>query len=427
MTKSIIYIAIAAFLLLVSTEELQSKEDYFLDAIVFDDNDESDARVDVYVMIPYELLTFENVNETFVANVDLNLYITDKSNNKIETKHIQRTIEAENYKSSQGAKAEFVKYFYQFPLNSGSYTVVCNVTDGFSNNSYERKREISVIEFNKFTLSLSGILLLSQIEEVNGKYKITPYLSDNIGNLEASFFAFYEVYNKNEPKNIKVGYKLTKNNEVIKESDLIELEIPIGNKQNFLKIETADLSLSGEYILQVIAYEPSATNQDESKVLAITQRSVKHDESLSYYVDEDIDKAVKMLRYIAKDDELKKIESAGSVAEKKELFYLFWKDKDPSPNTTFNEAQSEYFQRVKYSNEQFKSYTDGWLTDMGMIYIVLGPPMQVENQSTFGNNIQYRSWRYSGNRTFLFADKNGFGNYRLERPYLFNEKYRYKK
>lgn len=427
MTKSIIYIVIATFLLFLSTEELESKEDYFLDAIVFDDNGESDARVDVYVMIPYELLTFENVSEAFVANVDLNLYITDLSNNKIETKHIQRTIEAENYKSAQGATAEFVKFFYQFPLNSGSYTVVCNVTDGFSNNSYERKREISVIEFSKFTLSLSGILLLSQIEEVNGKFKITPYLSDNIGNLEDSFFAFFEAYNKNEQREIKVGYKLIQNNESVKESKLVDLVVPVGSKQSFLKIETSGLSLSGEYILQVIAYDQSATTQDESKVLAITQRSVKHDESLSYYVDEDIDKAIKMLRYVAKDDEIAKMEKAKTEAEKKELFYLFWKDKDPTPNTSFNEAMSEYFQRIKYANEQFKSYTDGWLTDMGMVYIVLGPPVQVENQSTFGNNIQYRLWRYSGNRTFLFADKNGFGNFRLERPYLFNEKYRYRK
>lgn len=427
MIKSYLYIIISALLVFFSTQGLLATEDYFLDAIVFDGTDNSDARVDVYVMIPYELLTFENVSEKFVANVDLNLYITDKSNKKIETKHVQKTVEADNYKASQGAKAEFVKYFFKFPLNSGSYTVVCDVTDGFSGNSYERKREISVIEFGKFTLSLSGILLLSQIEEVNGRFKITPYLSDNIGNLEDSFFAFFEVYNKNEQKEIKVSYKLLQNNEVVKESELSGLIVPIGKKQSFLKVETSDLSLSGEYILQIIAYDPSAVEHDDDKVLAITQRSVKHDESLSYYVDEDIDKAINMLRYIAKDDEIKKMENAPTKEEKKELFYIYWKDKDPSPNTSFNEAMSEYFQRIKYANEQFKSYTDGWLTDMGMVYIVLGPPMQVENQSSFGNNIQYRTWRYSGNRTFLFADKNGFGNYRLERPYLFNEKYRYRK
>jgi GWxTD domain-containing protein len=378
-------------------------------------------------MIPYEIITFENIGGKFIAKIDLDIYLTDKDNNRVDNRHLQKTIEAENYNSSQGAKAEFVKYFFQFPLESGSYTVVSKITDSFSSNSYERKREISVIEFNKFSLSLSGILLLSQIEEVNGKYKITPFISDNIGNLDDNFFAFFEVYNQNSPKTINVAYKLLKKDELIKGSELKQIEIPVGKKQSFLQVDISDLSLSGEYMLQIIAYDGNVTSPDSENILAITQRSVKHDESLFYYVDQDVDNAIRMLRYVAKEDEIERIEKTTSEAEKKEKLLEFWKERDPSPNTSFNEAMSEYYQRIKYANEQFKSYTDGWLTDMGMVYIVLGPPMQVEKESTFGNNIQYRLWRYSGNRTFLFADKNGFGNYRLERPYLFNEKYRYKK
>jgi len=124
---------------------------------------------------------------------------------------------------------------------------------------------------------------------------------------------------------------------------------------------------------------------------------------------------------------LDKISKAKTDDLKREKLSLFWKELDPTPNTVYNEAMNEYYQRIKYANEQFKSYTEGWLTDMGMVYVVLGPPIQVEKQSSMGNNVEYRIWQYSGNRTFLFADKNGFGNYRLERPYLFNEKYRYKK
>lgn len=404
-----------------------AEENYFLDAVVFGSKDSSDARVDVYVVIPYQLLTFETVNDKFIANVELNINITDKDNKKVTYKNLQKTIEAANYNSSQGAKAEFVKFFYTFALDNGTYTVVANVKDGFSSNTYERKREVSVIEFGKFSLSLSGIMLLSQIEEVSGKYKITPFLSDNIGVLNNHFFAFFEVYNQNEEKEIKLGYKLLQNENIIKESELVNANIPVGTKQSFLKIDLSDLSLSGEYILQIIAYDGSITAPDKNSILAITQRSIKYDESLNFYVDANIDEAIRMMRYVANENELDGLKSIKNEAEKKEKFYLYWKELDPSPNTAFNEAMSEYYQRIKYANEQFKSYTEGWLTDMGMVYIVMGPPQQAEQQETFGNNIQYRLWRYLNNRTFLFADKNGFGNYRLERPYLFNEKYRYKK
>lgn len=427
MIKISSYILAAIVFLLLPLGLTSAEESYFLDAVVFGSKDSSDARVDVYIVIPYQLLTFETVNDKFVANVELNISILDKDNKKVTYKNLQKTIEAANYNSSQGAKAEFVKFFYQFPLANGTYTIVANVKDGFSSNTFERKREVSVIEFEKFSLSLSGIMLLSQIEEVSGKYKITPFLSDNIGMLNNHFFAFFEVYNKYEEKTIKIGYKLLQNDNTIKESELVQAQIPVGAKQSFLKIDLSDLSLTGEYILQIIAYDESADTPNESKILAITQRSIKYDESLNFYVDANIDEAIKMMRYVANEKDLDNLKAIKNEAEKKEKFYLYWKEFDPTPNTAFNEAMSEYYQRIKYANDQFKSYTEGWLTDMGMVYIVMGPPQQAEQQETFGNNVQYRLWRYLNNRTFLFADKNGFGNYRLERPYLFNEKYRYKK
>lgn len=402
-------------------------DNYFLDAVVFNSSDSTDGRIDVYLVIPYQLLTFEKLGENFVANIDVDVTITDKDNNRIDFKHVRKTITTADYRQSQGAAGEFYKTFFRFGVDNGTYSVSADIKDEFSGNLYEREREVTVIDFNKFSFSLSGILLLSQIEEVDGKYKITPFISDNIGAINSDFFAFFEIYNKNEPKTVKIAYRLLKKDEVVSEGELKEINVHVGNNQSFVRIDASKMSLSGEYIVQIIAYDASATEHDDKKVLAITQRSIKHHETLISFLEEDINKAIKMLRYIATDAELEKIENAKTDDAKREKLSLYWKELDPTPNTAYNEAMNEYYQRIKYANEQFKSYTEGWLTDMGMIYVVLGPPIQVEKQSSMGSNIQYRLWQYSGNRTFLFADKNGFGNYRLERPYLFNEKYRYKK
>ena len=426
MLKTILLPLLTTAILLISYNYATAKDNYFLDAVVFNSSDSTDGRIDVYIVVPYQLLTFEKVGETFVANIDVDVTITDSDNNKIDYNHAKRTITTADYRQSQGAAGEFYKTYFRFNVPKGTYSVSADIKDDFNGNLYEREREVTVIDFKKFSFSLSGILLLSQIEEVEGKYKITPFISDNIGAINSDFFAFFEIYNENESKKVKLAYRLLKKDEIVQEGELKELEVSVGRNQSFIRVDASKLSLSGEYIVQIVAYDQSVTEHDEKKVLAITQRSIKHHETLISFLEEDINKAIKMLRYIATDTELDKIANAKTDDLKREKLSLFWKELDPSPNTAYNEAMNEYYQRIKYANEQFKSYTEGWLTDMGMVYVVLGPPIQVEKQSSMGSNIQYRLWQYSGNRTFLFADKNGFGNYRLERPYLFNEKYRYK-
>lgn len=393
-----------------------------MDAVVFNSTDSTEGRIDVYIVVPNETLSFENLSNNFIANIDLQIELTSDGD-RVDRQRVKKTITSSSYEESQGASGEFNKYFFRFSVNSGSYNVEAKLVDELNGKKFSRNREVTVIDFNKFDFSVSGILLVSQIEELDGQYKITPYISDNIGNLEDNFFAFFEVYNKNEQRDIKLQYKLLKNDEIEAEGDLKQASIPIGKTQQFLNINLSELNLSGEYTLQVIAYKEV---NGELETIAITQRSIKHEQNLYSFATDDIDKAIKMLRYVANDETIDKLESIKDKGEKEERFRLFWKELDPTPNTSFNEAMNEYYQRIKYANEQFKSYSDGWLTDMGMVFVVMGPPISVEKQSSFGNNIQYRVWVYSGNRTFLFADRNGFGNYRLERPYLFNEKYEYR-
>lgn len=409
-----------------STKGIEAKDNYFLDAVVFG-SDSTEGKIDVFIVIPYQLLTFEKYGNKFVSKIDIDLMITDENGNRIDYEHKKKTITSSNYRQSQGADGEYYKAFFRFYVNNGKYNVVSDIKDEFSGKNYKREREVTVIDFRKYNLSLSGILLLSQIEEIDNRYKITPFISDNIGAINSDFFAFFEIYNNSNQKKIELGFRLLQGDEIILEGELKEKLLVAGVNQGFLRVDASKLNLSGEYLLQVIAYDSGTEKQNIDKAIAITQRSIKHRETLVSFLEADVNKAIKMLRYIATDDEIDKMMKLKSEDLKREKLSLFWKELDPTPNTVYNEAMNEYYQRIKYANEQFKSYTEGWLTDMGMVYVVLGPPNQVERQSSMGNNIEYRLWQYSNNRTFLFADKNGFGNFRLERPYLFNEKYRYRK
>jgi GWxTD domain-containing protein len=108
------------------------------------------------------------------------------------------------------------------------------------------------------------------------------------------------------------------------------------------------------------------------------------------------------------------IKDAKSDEEKLEKFKEFWKKKDPAPKTEQNRVMREYYRRVAYANKHFKHYYDGWKTDMGMIYIVLGPPDNVDRHPFEYNSKPYEVWHfYNINQSFYFIDETGFGDYRL--------------
>jgi GWxTD domain-containing protein len=54
----------------------------------------------------------------------------------------------------------------------------------------------------------------------------------------------------------------------------------------------------------------------------------------------------------------------------------FWKQRDPTPGTPQNEYRDEIIKRFNYSNKFFSRGTsrEGWMTDMGRFYIILGKP-----------------------------------------------------
>ncbi len=76
----------------------------------------------------------------------------------------------------------------------------------------------------------------------------------------------------------------------------------------------------------------------------------------------------------------------------------FWKIRDPNPSTPENEFKTEHYQRIAYANKMFGQDTpgEGWQTEMGRIYIILGEPNSIER---YENETEVRPtiiWFYQG-------------------------------
>ena len=131
----------------------------------------------------------------------------------------------------------------------------------------------------------------------------------------------------------------------------------------------------------------------------------------------DLDLAIDQLRYIAKEGEMSPMQDAKTEEEKQAKFLEFWKKRDPNPNTPRNEKMELFYARVDYANRHFSHYREGWRTDMGMIYIIFGPPSDVSRHPFEVDTKPYEVWRYYDlNYEFVFQDESGFGDYRLLNP-----------
>jgi GWxTD domain-containing protein len=83
--------------------------------------------------------------------------------------------------------------------------------------------------------------------------------------------------------------------------------------------------------------------------------------------------------YIIKDDEKARFKTLKSDAEREQFIVQFWARRDPTPATPdVNEFKDEHYRRIGYANQKFASKIEGWKTDRGRVYIIYGPPDELE-------------------------------------------------
>jgi GWxTD domain-containing protein len=136
--------------------------------------------------------------------------------------------------------------------------------------------------------------------------------------------------------------------------------------------------------------------------------------------------------YIITDEERAAFLQLQTNEEREQFIEAFWQRRDPTPDTVENEFKEEHYRRIAYTNERFSSGIPGWRTDRGRIYIMWGPPDEIESHSQGssverpmseggGNEVVYAydDWRYrymegiGSNITIEFVDPTGTGEYHM--------------
>jgi len=150
-------------------------------------------------------------------------------------------------------------------------------------------------------------------------------------------------------------------------------------------------------------------------------------DSLAHVIEED-------LIYIITPEERAAFNRLGTNEEREQFIEMIFQRRNPNPDSTVNEFKEEHYRRIAYANEHFASGIPGWKTDRGHVYIVWGPPDEIDSHPTGGTYDRpawegggtttthpWEVWRYrhmdtvGENVELEFVDTTGAGEYHLTR------------
>ena len=110
------------------------------------------------------------------------------------------------------------------------------------------------------------------------------------------------------------------------------------------------------------------------------------------------------VRWIISDEEKKAFMQLSNEEEREQFIEAFWDRRNPNPDSEDNEFKDEHYRRIEYANEHYQAGMPGWLTDRGRIYIVYGPPDEIESHPSGGNYERPIEEGGGSTSTFPFED-----------------------
>ena len=132
--------------------------------------------------------------------------------------------------------------------------------------------------------------------------------------------------------------------------------------------------------------------------------------------------------YLITDREKRVFLSLESEIARDAFVRKFWRQRDTNPSTPENEFRIEHYERLDYANNWLgrDTFREGWETDRGYYYILLGKPRSIQNYEArdeiyptelwFYNNAELKRFGLPAFFYLLFWRRHGVGELQLYDP-----------
>ncbi|MEX0660906.1 MAG: GWxTD domain-containing protein [Balneolaceae bacterium] len=368
-------------------------------------DEEENAVVNITNEIVYGSLIYRTIDDITLAQVTLEIRINEQDGDFNTTFREQYSIESDV--SSSYTNQNVFTLIKDMDVEPGSYDIAISLTDNSSGKTTVRETTASIPdpdnpEINVTSIRLSGKSISendstfipittynapARLDSLKFDFQVTNNdvedpltVNTRLLHFESDTEPARPLYHNNYSRS-SIGYKgidvrdpeeIDTNTRRLDDpgSVLIEFNYPLLSKGNYrFEIETEDGE--GETIYR--ARDFSVTSENYPNIL--TPREMAG--PLFYLMDRD------------DHEEMMKIEDNQELKNAVDRFWL-------SHIGSQNRARSVinlYYERVEEANKQFSTFKEGWKTDMGMMYILFGPPWYVDR------SLNQMQWSYSYDRT----------------------------
>ncbi|MBN1540635.1 GWxTD domain-containing protein, partial [candidate division KSB1 bacterium] len=376
MKQSIVVLLLSAFLSvcpgqteMANSGTMDGPEFHIDYATLASPTDLTQVRLYLYFEIKNDGLQFVKLEDGYEANYEISIVLLDKDDYQVTGKITKKTLFVDEYDQTN-SRVDFTLTQEFFDIEPGDYRISATLEDAETGRSRTMERKIKAQDFSRRDLSVSDIIFSDSLATAeSGKKWISPTISDSRKGFNDRIYAYFELYNTTDTSQpVTIDYEL------------------IGNSTRFRFNSKYETSVNSSRHAEIIRIPADSLAADEYRLKVKIQGKNKIETEKTFFVRwlglpataKDIDAAIEQLQYIANSAEWKELKKSDGQ-ERLEAFQKFWEKRDPTPGTDVNEAMEGHYNRVEYANRSFSvMQREGWRTDMGMVYIILGAPDEVE-------------------------------------------------
>lgn len=354
--------------------------------------------------IVYGSLVYRTVEGQTFAQVTIEIRINEKEGDYSKTSRDQLDILTED--SSDYRNQEVFSYQKRLDVEPGDYEVEVSVTDNSSGRTVIRKTETLIPDPESPVTNLTSIRLSGKIVGQNNEpfNPITTY--DVPSRMDSLKFEFQVTNNDMEdPLTVNASLlrfeadttaarRLSYNNYSSSSIQYrgIDVRDPEEIDSNVRRLDQAgsvliefkyDLLKKGNY-----RFEVETVDQQGETIYRARDFAIK---SNNYPSIASAREMAAPLIYIMDEDNYEDMMAISNPDSLKEAIDRFWLSNVGSQSKA-RSVINLYYERVEQANKQFSNFKAGWKTDMGMIYILFGPPWYVDR------SLNRMQWSYSYDR-----------------------------
>jgi GWxTD domain-containing protein len=377
--------------------------------------------IDITTEIVLGSLIYSTKDERRIANVSLEIRILQEDGDF--TKTVRRDYEIESEFEGSFISQEVFTSNEIIEVVPGTFEVNITVLDQSSGRASNRTNQATIPDPDDPQINLTTIRLLGKNLELtqNQFNPITTYtVPSKIDSLKLDF----QVTNNDVDDPLTINARLLEypadtsyarpmNFNNYSPSSLPYIGVDIRRAEE-IDSNVRRLDQPGSVLIEfkyplldrgTYRFEVETTDQDGETIYRARDFSVVSENYPSIMTARELAEPLIYLMDRRDHESMMEIQNPDSLKEAVDRFWL-------SNVQNMNEARSVinlYYERVEQANKQFTTFKEGWKTDMGMIYILFGPPWYVDRY------LNTMEWSYSYDRN------DPEYNYTFRRPNLKNE------